>query len=130
MNEQLQEYATLSAFDRENAGLRGGNQLRTKPATIEHNNLIGQHETFIVETIRDEEGDHIVLKYWGAETSKIVLPPKVVNTILRQNRALSAKARTNHGRAMAKSVLADPVKRAAMIERLKQARLKRKRKSA
>jgi hypothetical protein len=99
------EYATVSKFDRAVAGLQGGNNLAAKPATIEHTDpIVGESETFIVQTIRDQQGDHVVIKFVDKEgVMRLILPPKVVNTIVRQRDALTARGRSNNARATAKA---------------------------
>ena len=98
-----QDY-TISKFDRQIAGLQGGNHLPTKPATIEHVSFTGEAETFIVQTIRDEKGDNIIIKYLDREGPKrLVLPPKVAATIARQRDALTSRGRSIASRAVAKA---------------------------
>jgi hypothetical protein len=112
-----QQYETISKFDRMNAGLQGGNNLQTKPTTIETvNNITGEAETFVIQTIRGEHrkpqgdgtckitmGDFIVLKFMDKDgVMRLILPPSVTATIERQAAALTARARSNAGKAQAK----------------------------
>lgn len=107
------QYETISKFDRAFGGLQGGNNLPTKPTTIEYvEPITGDAETFIVQTIRAEYkveirkgwdiktetriGDFIVIKVVEKDgTKRIILPPKVSDTIARQSEALSKKNRKN-----------------------------------
>ena len=95
------EEKTLSKFDRQFAGLQGGNNLPVKPATIEHVEFTGEAETYIVQTIRAEyhtksgtkTGDYLVIKVVDGEgTKRIILPPKATETIARQRVALDKKS--------------------------------------
>lgn len=98
-----QDY-TISKFDRQVAGLQGGNNLSVKPTTIEHVALTGESETFIVQTIRDEKGDNIIIKFLDREGPKrLILPPKVALTIGRQKDALTARSRSIASKAQAKA---------------------------
>jgi hypothetical protein len=102
------EYATVSKFDRAVAGLQGGNNLAAKATTIEHTDpIVGEAETFIVQTIRDQQGDHVVIKFVDKEgVMRLILPPKVANTIVRQREALTARSRSIAGKAQAKARIA------------------------
>jgi hypothetical protein len=92
----MPEYETLNKFDRAYAGLIGGNNLLTKPTTVENvEKMTGEAETFVVQTIRNTEGDNIIVKYMDKEgVKRLILPPKVASTIGRQHDALSAKSRS------------------------------------
>jgi hypothetical protein len=104
MNNDSNNENTLSKFDRAVAGLQGGNQLRTKPTTIEHTHMTGEAETFIVQTIRDEKGDHIIIKFVDKEgVKRIVCPPRVSNTIAAQRDALTTRRRSITGKATAQA---------------------------
>jgi len=99
------EYATVSKFDRAVAGLQGGNNLAAKATTIEHiDPIVGEAETFIVQTIRDQQGDHVVIKFVDKDgVKRLILPPKVANTIVRQREALTARSRSIAAKATAKA---------------------------
>lgn len=100
----MEQYETIDKFDRMVGGLLSGNNLHTKATTIEEiDKITGQAETFIVQTIRDEDGDHIVVKYVDKDGNKrLVLPPKVANTIVRQRDSLTARSRSNSSKAVAR----------------------------
>lgn len=115
-----QQYETVSKFDRAFAGLQGGNNLQTKPTTIETvNSITGAAETFIVQTVRGEErkivtkglttetvvttGNFIVIKFLDKDgPMRLILPPRVADTIDRQARALTDRVRSNAAKAQAK----------------------------
>ena len=94
---------TLSKFDRVYAGLLGGNSLTTKPATIEEvQNVTGETETYIIQTVRDEKGDHVVVKFLDKQgPMRIILPPRVCNLIAVQRDRLTAKRRSIASKAVA-----------------------------
>lgn len=120
-----QQYETISKFDRAFGGLQGGNNLPTKPTTIEYvEPITGDAETYIVQTIRAEYkveirkgwdiktetriGDFIVIKVVEKEgTKRIILPPKVSDTIARQSDALTKKNRKNLAKAKMKERMAN-----------------------
>lgn len=126
-----QQYETISKFDRAFAGLQGGNNLPTKPTTIEYvEPITGDAETFIIQTIRAEYkiqikrkkkdgwgfdvitetrvGDFIVIKYVDKDgTKRLILPPKVSETIERQHDSLSKKSRMNSSKAAMRERMAN-----------------------
>lgn len=97
-------YETISKFDRAVGGLLAGNNIHTKPTTIEWvNKITGEAETFIVQTIRDDDGDHIVVKFVDKDgVKRLILPPKVSSTLARHHDALSSRARSNSSKATAR----------------------------
>lgn len=99
-----QQFETVSKFDRAVGGLLSGNNLHTKPTTVEHIEKVkGESETYIVRTIRDEDGDHVVIKYIDKDgTQRIILPPKVAQVIQRQKDSLSRRSRSNSSKARMK----------------------------
>jgi hypothetical protein len=121
----MEQYETLSKFDRAFAGLQGGNNLPTKPATVEYvEPITGDAETFIVQTVRAEykvsikkgwdvstetrTGDFIVVKFVDKDgTKRLILPPRVAETIHRQHEALSKKNRANASKAVMRERIAN-----------------------
>lgn len=96
----------LSTYDRQLAGLDGvPDVVHTKPSTVRTVSFIGQAETFIVTTYRHrEKGDTIALEgMTGEGTIRILLPPAVADAISRQRDALTAKVRSNVGKASAEA---------------------------
>lgn len=99
----MEEY-TRSKFDRDVAGLMGGNNLTVKATTVENIAFGGEAETFIIQTVRDEKGDNIIIKYGeGNSLMRLILPPKAAAVIARQKDAITAKSRRNTGRASAQA---------------------------
>lgn len=101
----MEQFETLSKHDRVYAGLLGGNNLQTKATTIETvQKVTGETETFIVQTIRDERGDNIVLKFIDKEgVKRLILPPRVADTILRQRDSLTTRGRSLSSKATAQA---------------------------
>lgn len=96
----MEQFETVSKFDRAVGGLLSGNNLHTKPTTVEYIEKVkGESETYIVRTIRDEDGDHIVIKFMDKEGPKrIILPPQVAQVIQRQKDSLTRRSRSNSSR--------------------------------
>jgi phage/plasmid primase-like uncharacterized protein len=101
----MEEYKTVDKYDRAMGGLLSGNSLKTKATTMEEvEPYTGETESFIVQTIRDEKGDHVSVKFIDKDgVKRLILPPKVVLTIIRQRDALSSKLRRNHSKASMKA---------------------------
>jgi hypothetical protein len=99
-----QQYETISKFDRAFAGLQGGNNLQTKPTTVENvNQITGEAETFIIQTIRTTTGDFLVIKYLDKDGhQRLILPPRVTSAIERHRNSLTDRARSNNAKAQAK----------------------------
>jgi hypothetical protein len=98
------QYETISKFDRAVGGLLGGNNLHTKPTTVQHVALTGESEQFTIQTIRvadgDDKGDHVVITFVDKEgVKRLILPPRATDTIVRHRDSLSARARSNSSKA-------------------------------
>ena len=95
---------TVNFYDRVRGGLEdAGNTIKTRVATIRQVQfLVGDVLTYLVETIRHEGGDTIFIEVTSKDgTIRVVLPPKVANTIARQRDALTKKTRQRVGREQA-----------------------------
>lgn len=120
----MEQYETISKFDRQVAGLKGGNNIETRPTTIETVALTGEAETFFVQTIRAEErrtviegleekvsvkvGYYIILKYMDKDGNKrIVLPPRVSDAMMRQRESLGKQAKSSKSKAAMKQRMAE-----------------------
>jgi len=109
--EEHQQYETVDAFDRQVAGLLAGNNLHTKATTLQAV-MLTKLETFIVQVIRvsggDDEGDNVALQHISKRgTVRIVLPPVVVNAIVRGKDSLAKRARRNSSRASMRQRMAE-----------------------
>ena len=91
-------------FDRILASLNGlPDVTHTQPSTIRSVDFIGTSRTFIVTTYRmRERGDTVFLETIGGDGSlRLVIPPAVVDAIVRQRDALTTKVRRKIGKASA-----------------------------
>jgi hypothetical protein len=97
----------MDAFDRLIGAIHGlPDILATKPTTIrEVSPLIGETMTFIVQTYRQKDkGDIVFIEVAsGAQHTRLVLPAKVADVIVRQRDALTTKARRKQGRERAEA---------------------------
>lgn len=105
MKNEPQQYKTVDKFDRLMGALAGlPDVAKVKPSPlVTLSPLIGETQTFIVETWRQKEtGDFIFLQYIDADRSlRIVIPPEVASTIARQREALTTKVRKKVARDQA-----------------------------
>jgi len=90
-------------YDRILAGLDGlPDVAHTAPSTIRHVSFIGTSQTFVVSTYRQKDrGDTVFLETTGESGMKLMIPPPVVDAIVRQRDALTSKVRRKNGRASA-----------------------------
>lgn len=92
-------------FDRILASLNGlPDVTHTQPSTIRSVDFIGTSRTYIVTTYRmRERGDTVFLETIGSDglAQRLVLPPPVVDAIVRQRDALTTKVRRKIGKASA-----------------------------
>jgi hypothetical protein len=73
--------------------------------------LLGNVETFIVQTFRDrEQGDTIFIEHTGPEGfERYYLPPAVVRVLMRHRDQLEKQNRRRAGRALAEQRKADGI---------------------
>jgi len=99
------QYKTVDKFDRMMGALIDlPDVTRTKPTTLTvHTPLIGEAQTFVVQTLRQREvGDTIFLVYVdGTGSVRIAIPPEVADAIARQRDALTTKVRKRVARDQA-----------------------------
>lgn len=76
---------------------------RTAPSTIRIvQPMIGDPQTYMIETVRDESGDTIFVEYADSQgLVRIALPPSVANRIAQQRDALTTKVRKKIGKQQA-----------------------------
>jgi hypothetical protein len=96
---------TITKYDRRYGNLHDSNAIRTKPSTIKAvENITGRSETFIVQTFRDDDGDHIFVECMDENgLTPIKLAPKVAAAIASQRDSLTARRRSIASKAVAKS---------------------------
>lgn len=107
MDQPVQQYETVTHFNRVVSGLLNGNNLHTKPTTIRNVGTI-EVGTYTVQTIRvsgdvNDQGDHVAIEYTSKDgLMQIVLPPQVVSTIIRHVDGLATRTRRNNSKAAMK----------------------------
>jgi hypothetical protein len=94
--------STIPKYNRVRGGL---NAVFTRPTTFKVvEETTGLADSYMVETGRDEQGDHcFVERVDETGVIRMYLPPKVVNAIVRQRDALSAKSRSLRGKEQAQA---------------------------
>lgn len=91
------EYDSISKYDRIYASVRDIG-VTSKPSTIvqqlEGSSVSGRAETYIVETIRDEKGDHLFVQCVDdkQQVTRLALPPRVSKAIQSQARKLDRRS--------------------------------------
>jgi hypothetical protein len=100
----MEDY-TISKFDRAYSGLIDGNAVMTRATTIEYvQKVTGEAETFILQTVRNEDGDNIILKFVDKDGNKrLILPPRVCAAIASQRDSLTSRRRSIASKATAKA---------------------------
>ena len=90
-------YKTVDKFDRAIGSLQGiPDVTKSKPTTIvTASPLIGESQTFVVQTIRQPEvGDWVFIQYMDSSGSvRMAIPPKAADAIARQREAVTTKVR-------------------------------------
>lgn len=86
---------TINKYDRLYGGVMDVG-LSTKPSTIRTvEPVTGKAESFIVQTVRTEEGNYVFIEYVSEDgVTRIALPPKVTNLIGYQDNSLSKRKRS------------------------------------
>lgn len=85
----MEEYQTINKYDREYGNMRDVG-VTSKPVTVQYVDSVGRAETYIVETIRDEKGDHLFVQCVDEkqQVTRLAIPPRVVKAINSQVRKL------------------------------------------
>lgn len=100
-----QPYRTVEKFDRIMGALVNlPDVTQTKPSTVVTvSPLIGEAQTFIIQTFRQREiGDTVFLQYAAAEgLVRVAIPPAAADAIARQRESLTTKVRKRVGRDQA-----------------------------
>ena len=102
----MSEQITRTDYDRILASLDGlPDVTHTKPSTVRSVNFIGTSQTFVIATYRmKDKGDTVFLETISSEGSlRLVIPPAVVDAIVRQRESLTTKVRRKVGKASAEA---------------------------
>jgi len=98
-------YRTVDKFDRIMGALVNlPDVAHTKPSTVVAiSPLIGEAQTFIIQTFRQTEiGDTIFVQYMDGESKiRLAIPPEAANAIARQRDAITTKNRKRAAKAEA-----------------------------
>jgi len=78
------------------------NGASTQPTVVQSIDFYGNTTSFMIQTVRTEEGSTAFVTQVNAQGSaRYILPPHVLATLDRQRDALSLKIRRRHGRRIA-----------------------------
>jgi hypothetical protein len=78
------------------------NGAHTQPSVIQAQDYYGNVTSFMVQTVKWDEGCTVFVTQVNAEGSaRFMLPPKVMAAILRQQDAVSLMVRRRHGKRLA-----------------------------
>lgn len=101
VDTQRDDARTRDVFDRVVGRLEGmTGVVSTRPATVTTVlPMLGDAQTYVVQTYRDEDGSFwLLLQHFAAGGGvRIPIPPKVVQTIYRQRESLVKTSRRNRG---------------------------------
>jgi hypothetical protein len=76
----------------------------TQPAVVQANDFYGNVTSYIVQTVKWAEGNTVFVTQVNASGSdRFMLPPKVMQTIDRQQAAVTTMVRRRHGRRLAET---------------------------
>jgi len=96
------------AFDKALSRLTGlPDGAHTQPAVVQAMDFYGNVTSFMVQTVKWDEGNTVFITQVNADGSaRFMLPPKVMTTLLRQQDAVSTMIRRRHGKRLAESLRA------------------------
>jgi hypothetical protein len=94
---------TTDSFDSLLSRLIGlPNGAHTQPAVVQSIDFYGNATSFMIQTVRTDEGSTSFVTQVNAQGSvRFILPPAVLATLDRQRDALTTKIRRRHGKRIA-----------------------------
>lgn len=94
---------TTDQFDNLLSRLLGlPNGAHTQPAVVQSIDFYGNATSFMIQTVRTDEGTTAFVTQVNAQGSvRFILPPNVLASIDRQREALTTKIRRRHGKRIA-----------------------------
>jgi hypothetical protein len=103
----MPEETTVHPYDRLYGSLHNVS-LSTKATTIQHvEPVTGRSVSFIVQTFRHEDGDHVFIQIANGEgNTRVYLPPKVTACVGSQHHTLTRKNRSRASRRSAQDQMA------------------------
>lgn len=107
------------AFDKTLSRLIGlPNGAHTQPAVVQAIDFYGNATSFMIQTVRTEEGTTAFVTQVNAQGSvRYILPPHVLTVLDRQRDAITTKIRRRHGRRIAEERKAAGIKPGFMKKR-------------
>jgi hypothetical protein len=107
------------------------NGAHTQPSIVQSIDHYGNVSSFMVQTVKWDEGVSVFVTQVNAQGSvRFVLPPKVVTVVQRQQDAITLMIRRRHGKRLAEEAKAAGVVRTFTPEQRKKALATRKAKAA
>jgi hypothetical protein len=107
------------------------NGAHTQPSIVQSIDHYGNVSSFMVQTVKWDEGVSVFVTQVNAQGSvRFVLPPKVVTLVQRQQDAITLMIRRRHGKRLAEEAKAAGVVRTFTPEQRKKALATRKAKAA
>lgn len=94
---------TQDAFDKLLSRLVGlPNGAHTKPAAVQAIDFYGHATSYMIQTVKTDEGVTSFVSQVSAQGSvRFILPPRVLATLDRQRASLTRQVRSRHGRRVA-----------------------------
>jgi hypothetical protein len=78
------------------------NGAHTQPTVIQSQDDYGNVSSYMLQTVKSDAGVHAFITHVNASGSaRYILPPRVINTLLRQVDACSTMVRRRHGKRLA-----------------------------
>jgi hypothetical protein len=107
------------------------NGAHTQPSVVQSVDAYGNVSSFMVQTVKWDEGISVFITQVNAQGSqRFVLPPKVTAVMQRQHDAVSTMVRRRHGKRLAEEARAAGIVRTFTPEQRKKALATRKAKAA
>jgi len=131
-DERRSEILPTDPFDLALSKLTGHpNGAHTQPAVVQAMDFYGNVSSFMVQTVKWDEGSSVFVTQVNATGSlRYVLPPAVMRTITRQQDAVSLMVRRRHGKRLAEQARAEGRTPTFTPEMREKARLTRAKKTA
>lgn len=99
------------------------NGAHTQPAVVQAMDFYGNTTSYMIQTVRTDEGSTAFVTQVNAQGSaRFILPPHVLATLDRQRDALTTKIRRRHGKRIAEERKAAGLKPGFMTNGKKRAR--------
>lgn len=98
----------VSNYDRAYGSYHDSQFISLPPRTVKSVDFLGRSETFIIETVRSDDGDIVFIECHSCEGDvRLRLPAKVVNALFSQRVSLAGKVRRVKARAAMSTRIAE-----------------------